>query len=209
MFWKALNWFKRAPPVIPKMDETAYSAYLFSKAEWDQQYASGRWDYLRTTGEAAHYGVILSYLYTIEYPHRILDIGCGEGLLHAMLDPQRYERYIGIDVSLEVISRLNPRVDTKTVFVCADARTYNVESSEQFDVIIFNECLYYFEDPLGVSQRYAQHLAPNGALIVSMYAEDQTRRIWRMLDSVYQIEDEVHVTNRSGVAWTIKLLRPG
>lgn len=207
MLRKAMSWLKRIGPQDPSVNNDTYTADLFSKEEWDRQYTNGRWDYLRTIGEAAHYGIILSYLYAIGHAYRILDIGCGEGLLHAMLDPQRYGRYVGIDVSSEAIGRLSHRLNAKTVFVSADARTYNVDNGEQFDAIIFNECLYYFEDPLGVSQRYTQHLAPNGVLIVSMFAEKQTQWIWQMLDSVYHVEDEVQVTNRSGIAWTIKLLR--
>jgi hypothetical protein len=70
---------------------------------------------------------------------------------------------------------------------------------------VFNECLYYFDDPVGVLRRYERLLERAGILIVSMHATHRNRRIWKAVEGHRRAEDEIQVTNRSGTSWTIKV----
>jgi 2-polyprenyl-3-methyl-5-hydroxy-6-metoxy-1,4-benzoquinol methylase len=132
-----------------------------------------------------------------------LDVGCGEGILQELLSSQ-YSRYVGIDIAAEAIRRATLKQDEKTIFVTADASKYTPD--EQFDIIIFNECLYYFEDPLSIMRRYERFLKEDGIFIVSMYILEKNLGIWRMLEAEYAVMDEVQVSHKSGISWIIKVI---
>jgi SAM-dependent methyltransferase len=174
----------------------------------DAEYAAGSWDYLRGIGELARFSVVAGYCHFLKPGGSILEIGCGEGILNERLDPGRYGHYLGIDVSAEAIARARPR-EGKATFLCADATTW--ETGARFDLIVFNECLEYFDDPLALVRRYESFLAPGGLFLVSMFVGVDTvraRRIWRRLESTYRVKDETRVTNQAGYSWTVKVLRP-
>lgn len=177
------------------------------REKMDSDYAHGKWDYLRGIEELGRFSLLVGYCHFLKPGGRILEIGCGEGILQGRLDPARYSRYVGVDVSAEAIQRA--RSDEKTAFVRADAAVW--EPGEAFDLIVFNECLEYFDDPLAVVRHYEPSLAPGGAFLVSMFAGVETARtlrIWRWLESVYAVEDATRVTNRAGLTWVLKVLRP-
>lgn len=180
------------------------------REKMDSDYAHGKWDYLRGLDELGRFSVLVGYCHFLKPGGRILEIGCGEGILQERLDPARCSRYVGVDVSAEAVRRANARAgDGKTVFVCADAALWQPE--ETFDLVVFNECLEYFDDPLAVVRRYEPALAPGGAFLVSMFTGVETARtlrIWRWLESVYAVADATRVTNRAGLSWILKVLIP-
>jgi SAM-dependent methyltransferase len=183
-----------------------------SRERLDREYARGSWDYLWSLGELARFSVLAGYCHFLKPGGRLLEIGCGEGVLQARLDPARHTRYVGVDISAEPIERARARTKgdgERTAFVSADAAAW--EPRETFDLILFNECLEYFEDPLALVRRYEPFLAPDGAFLVSMFAGVdtlRTRRIWRWLEEVYDVEDATRVTNNAGLTWVLKVLRP-
>lgn len=181
-----------------------YRSVRVAREEWNLQYSLGKWDYLRQVGELAHYSVIAGYCHYFKPGGRLLDIGCGEGILQERLCSPGYSRYTGIDISEEAICTASGRQDEKTSFVQADVREYRPEGLS--DIIIFNECLYYFQDPLSIVKRYENFLTEDGLLIVSMFVTEKTGRIWKILEESYIVQDEVFVKNKSGVSWNIKVL---
>ena len=82
----------------------------------------------------------------------------------------------------------------------ADAAEY--ESDERFDVIVFNECLYYFDDPLALVRKYerfyatmassssrcTESTAPSGSGLhsfgcmraLTVFASARQRQIWNI-----------------------------
>ncbi|HEX7116801.1 MAG TPA: class I SAM-dependent methyltransferase [Steroidobacter sp.] len=137
-----------------------------SRAAWESQYRHGHWDLLADTRELARYSVLAGYV--LLYPRaRVLDVGCGDGLLALRLNGS-YQSYLGIDLSETAIERARARVpSSRARFLQANAETR--VPSGRFDVIVFNESLYYFERPLAVFDRYASRLADGGAIALSMY----------------------------------------
>jgi SAM-dependent methyltransferase len=181
------------------------------REKMDSDYAHGKWDYLRGLDELGRFSILVGYLHFLKPGGRILEIGCGEGILQERLDPARYARYLGVDISAEAIRRAASRTadDGRISFVCADAAAW--QPDERFDLIVFNECLEYFDDPLGVVRRYEPGLVPGGLFLVSMFTgvdTARTRRIWKWLESVYAVEDRTRVTNRAGLSWILEVLRP-
>ncbi len=196
-------------PLVKKLTDRLlkilpYRPVKVAREEWNSQYSLGKWDYLRQVSELAHYSVIAGYCHYFKPGGSFLDIGCGEGILQERLCPSGYSRYAGVDISEEAIGLASGRQDEKTFFVQADVTEYQPDSLS--DIIIFNECLYYFQDPLSVVKRYESFLTKDGLFIVSMFATEKTGHIWKILEQFYAVQDEVFVKNRSGVSWNIKVL---
>jgi 2-polyprenyl-3-methyl-5-hydroxy-6-metoxy-1,4-benzoquinol methylase len=172
---------------------------------WDAEYASGYWDYLQSLGELAHYSIIVGYCRFFESAPAILDVGCGTGTLQKLLRPF-YASYVGIDLSEEAIARAVPTSDANTSFACADASAFVPPG--KLDVVIFNECLSYFEQPLALVRRYETCLAPGGVIVASNVIRRRTRAARAMLASSYVPLDRVTVANAAGVRWEVQMIRP-
>jgi len=186
-----------------------YNPMNGDKSLLEAEYSGGVWDYLRDLNELARFSVVSGYCHFLKGNGSILEIGCGEGILQERLCPLKYSRFVGIDISAEAIRRTSRKQDHKTSFFVEDARVYH--PNDLFDVIIFNECLEYFQDPLGLVQRYESFLETGGIYIVSMFTATDTARtkhIWKMLESVYPVEAQTRVSTRPGYTWNIKVLIP-
>jgi natural product biosynthesis luciferase-like monooxygenase protein len=107
-------------------------------------------------------------------PRRVLEIGCGTGLLAFRLAPQ-IEHYTGVDVSPSAIERLKAlttergltNVDLRVA--AADAALADPDLAGPFDAIVLNSVVQYFPDVdyLGrVLARAAAVTAPGGAIFV-------------------------------------------
>lgn len=172
---------------------------------WDAEYRRGRWDYLRSLDELAHHSVIAGYCKFLRAGGAILDLGCGEGVLIDIMDPQAYSEYLGVDIAPAAIERALARYNGKRRFVVADISAY--QPPKRFDIVIFNESLYYLSDPLAVMRHYENYLAADGMFIVSMYLYEKAP-LWRRLGAVYDVIDSTAVANKKGMVWHCKVLQP-
>jgi 2-polyprenyl-3-methyl-5-hydroxy-6-metoxy-1,4-benzoquinol methylase len=168
---------------------------------WDRQYRSGVWHYMANLEECSRYSPIVGYMVYLKPGGSVLDVGCGEGILYKRYQPYGYAFYQGIDISETAIATLTQAHHAKTLFVQADAETY--EPSQQFDVIVFNETLYYLNDPISTFTRYAHLLKPQGILIVSTYRNStRAMAILRRLKALHPLLDEIETTHRkSAKSW--------
>lgn len=174
----------------------------------EQQFRFRKWDYLEELPELSRYSIIVGYCQFFS-AKTILDVGCGQGILAARLKALPYEEYLGVDFSSQAIHEARQKTgDQRTQFIIAEATEF--VAPRKFDVIIFNECLYYFENRHSVLQAYVQALTPNGFMLVSMYNTFRTRAIWPVIETDMVVEDEVVVTNyvknKAKVTYTIKKL---
>lgn len=182
----------------------------------NDQYRKGKWDYLWSLSEFARFSVVAGYCRLLRPGGCVLEVGCGEGVLQDRMDQSSYRKYVGIDLSDDAIQRAQARVQSTAAngllpvtFVVADALAY--VPSETFDVIVFNESLDYFADPVAAVSRYERFLTGNGIFIVSNFRGPDTMRwkqIWRRLAHVYTTDDATSVTNNSGMTWDIRVLSP-
>jgi 2-polyprenyl-3-methyl-5-hydroxy-6-metoxy-1,4-benzoquinol methylase len=176
--------------------------------DWENEYSSGRWSYMKGVHELARYSVIVGYYGFFRPGGTILDVGCGEGILQQKLAPLGYHRYLGIDVSANAITKAGIHGDSRTEFRHTDIESFVPD--QKFDTIIFNEVLYYFPDPVDIVRRLADSLAPGGIMIASIWTSPCARRrslqIWRLLDSIVEIIHSTTAASRE--IWTIKVLRP-
>lgn len=76
---------------------------------------------------------------------------------------------------------------------------------ESFDVIIFNEVLYYSLNPLSLMKQYEDGLKADGIFIVSMLRCKESTFIWKKLEALFPVLDETMVTH-GPKSWTCKVL---
>jgi SAM-dependent methyltransferase len=173
----------------------------------DEEYARGRWDYLNDLEEMTRYAVIIGYCEYGGDVSSVLDLGCGVGILRRWLRPLEAVEYVGVDLSnVAIETARRDCTDAKTTFVTMDVATFVPD--RKFDVIVFNEVLYYFEHPDEILRRFATSLAENGRFVISLWDSPESRRAWRRSRGDVHILDEVQIRHRSGVAWQIRLCRP-
>jgi ubiquinone/menaquinone biosynthesis C-methylase UbiE len=170
---------------------------------WDSEYASGFGERLKLPGEAEHHRKLVELLVEAGKNKKILDVGCGEGLILDYL--KNYESYLGLDFSEVALRAASSRVDAKTAFVQGAAESFVPEGD--FDAIVFNESLYYFKKPLKVARHYARFLRRDGVMAVSIFTKtEKVRRLAQDLAARYEVVREEIVSNERG-SWYCLLLR--
>jgi 2-polyprenyl-3-methyl-5-hydroxy-6-metoxy-1,4-benzoquinol methylase len=174
----------------------------------DSQYASGEWDYLRSIGEAPRFGVVSAYCSHLAAGGSILEIGCGDALLFEKLDRENYGHFTGVDISQIAIDRTRKFWNDKTDFHCSDAETFTPD--RLYDLVVFNEVLEYFDDPLALLRRYEAFVSPNGHFVVSMFAgleTARTRKIWSRLADRYALVAKAQVSTLRRYRWNIRVFK--
>ncbi len=172
---------------------------------WDQEFVSGRWDYLGKVGEMPRYAVIAGYYRASPANDTVLDVGCGTGILQPWLERVGYGLYRGVDLSVTAIEQAQRCANQTTHFEVANAETY--VPPRTFDVIIFNEMLYYMTDPVRELRRYSQYLAPKGTYIISLWECRESWRVWHKCRTRLTLLDETRI-GRGGLSWRIRLCQP-
>ncbi|GCF11556.1 hypothetical protein KDI_51200 [Dictyobacter arantiisoli] len=134
-----------------------------------------------------------------EYPVRILDIGCGTGLLLQSLAARlpRAELY-GVDASQAMLDQARlllkdhaqVHLEQRTVKGGELAAHYEPAF---FDLITCTNVFHYFNDPVEVLSELATLLCPQGQLVI----EDYTRRgfpfPWMLFERIITYLDPQHV----------------
>jgi 2-polyprenyl-3-methyl-5-hydroxy-6-metoxy-1,4-benzoquinol methylase len=208
-----LSYLKRFGGAVPRtVDKLRKREKLFvhirSKEAWEQDYRQHKWDQLVTkfteAGNLAIIGFMLAF--AIRKQHlRLLDVGCGNGALLKLLQGLTAKvSYTGADISAESLAQLKaqyPEVET----ICADMSRVE-EIPGRYDVIIFNECLYY-TDYDAVIDHYRTKLEQDGLMIISMVNNAGRGFIWRRIESKMDALLSFTVRNdHSKDTWTVKLL---
>ena len=98
---------------------------------------------------------------------RILDLGCGYGALNEYLNKKDFSYYLGIDLSDNAISKAKKKEYSNSEFKVADI--HNFVPNDKFDIIIFNEVLYYLENQMEIVDKFALYANSKGFFIFSFY----------------------------------------
>jgi 2-polyprenyl-3-methyl-5-hydroxy-6-metoxy-1,4-benzoquinol methylase len=175
-----------------------------AQSRWDERWADPSFYGAHQLDELAHYSILAGYAKELKPGGSILDVGCGDGILRAHLHADSFSKYVGIDFP-EAVGRAARRMDARTSFAAADMRAY--ETAERFDAIVFNESLYYVENPIGELNRFAGFLAPGGVLLVSMHRKPKSEKIWADVARAFEMLDRVTIANRGGTEWILGACR--
>jgi SAM-dependent methyltransferase len=178
-----------------------------SRETWEAQYEHGGWEFMRALDELPRYSVIAGFLHRLRPGGSVLDVGGGEGILREHLLPFGFSRYLSVDLSEAAARRGAERVervgdDPRSSFVAADAEAFVPPG--RFDAIVFNECVYYFEDPVGTVERYRGFMEPGGLLLVSMFRSRRSDVIRRRLEERLSRIEEISLVHCKGT-WVVSL----
>jgi 2-polyprenyl-3-methyl-5-hydroxy-6-metoxy-1,4-benzoquinol methylase len=197
-----------------------------SAQDWEAQYSAGGWDFLTQLSELPRYSVLAGYVCHLSRGGAVLDVGCGQGILLRSLPDAAYSKYVGIDLSASAIAaaqeqrrelqrpeppalqQQEPQQNQRSTFLSADCESY--VPGEKFDVIVFNEVLYYLRDPQQLVERYAQSLRGGGVMLVSMCtAARGSAAILGQLKAHYATVAETLVRDgETRVSWACAVFRP-
>jgi SAM-dependent methyltransferase len=172
---------------------------------WEAQYRGGHWELMRGLDELSRYGTIAAYLRRLHAGGRVLDVGCGEGILREHLGPGPYT---GIDVSAVAVERARAAADDRAEFHAADAEEWSpADPGTRFDAIVFNECVYYFTRPVDTVRRYRQWLAPGGTVVVSTFRSRRADGVRRRLVAELPPFEQVEIAHPRKGRWVVSLHR--
>ncbi|MCL4423914.1 MAG: glycosyltransferase [Firmicutes bacterium] len=97
---------------------------------------------------------------------RVLDVGCGSGLLGKELKAKGVAHVTGIEINPEAANRAKVHLDRVLV---GDVEKLEVDFSEgEFDWIIFGDVLEHLRDPWQLLNRYRRYLSPAGQVVASI-----------------------------------------
>jgi SAM-dependent methyltransferase len=164
---------------------TRYAGSAMRRCSFNQYYKSGRWDYLDSDHSEEMVKVVEKYANR----GRILDMGCGPGILASLLNPGSFEYYRGVDASSEAIALARKRAGEKVHFDIGDIQSYECEDS--FDLIVFEESLYYvpfFRHRL--LKYYAKRLRLKGLFIVTVADPARFAGMIRMIRRNFQVLED-------------------
>ena len=176
--------------------------FNISEDEWNQQFSTGKWDYLgKVPVERARSAVIIGV-----FGHgklKVLDVGCGEGLLTDFLFPDQQKGYLGIDISKAAIS-IAKNKRNRYSFKQTRAELFEPSNDQgPFDLIVFNEVLYYF-DHIQLMKKYSTSrlLAPDGVIIISVWYMSNMNHLKSTIFSdarnLFDVIDAIDISGMSG-----------
>jgi len=175
-----------------------------AREDWDAQYQTSKWAFMRGLDESSRYAVIIAYMSGLKPKGAILDVGCGDGILFERYRPYGYLRYVGLDISEVALAKLSPKQDARTTFLCADAENY--QPTELFDTIVFSESQYYFSNPVFTLRRYGDSLKPDGVMVLSTYTRShRAMAILRCIKRYYSLVAETNI-RQGASSWCCTVL---
>ena len=173
-----------------------------TKKQWDSQFAAGIWDRLLegqpNTGEIARR--IGEYAERKGGTIRVLDVGCGNGGLARLIVGNPRIEYVGTDISSSAIARAREAAPAGT-FIEGSA-AYPPERAGTFDIIVFNEILYYL-DPETVLANYRSCADPGTEVHISIVRSWRSRFLWRRIRHFVRISRFTAIAGYDKNRWDI------
>jgi 2-polyprenyl-3-methyl-5-hydroxy-6-metoxy-1,4-benzoquinol methylase len=179
-----------------------------AKGVWEKQYGGTDWDFLFSEDEKAHYLAIIAQINNQSTAPKMLDIGCGHGVLYNYFKKSLTVAfgYTGIDISENAIKKANEQ------FPEADFKVVNYDFApvnDKFNIVIFNEVVYYFVKPIKMLQKaFDENLLPGGVVVISMYkdAAGKNQLLWNTIGDQFKVLAQETVVNDKGASWTVKTI---
>ncbi len=159
-----------------------------SKEDWEKQYTEGKWNHLDTLEESGRYAIIGLYCNWFHKQPDVLDVGCGTGIITNYI---KFKNFLGIDISEDAIQKANKKENC--AFLATNAEEFRTD--KKFDVIIFNEILYYL-DAIKIMKKYEEFLNPEGIFVISIWENPRTKLVWDLIEFEYDCKDYIQVVNK-------------
>ncbi|MGD0660311.1 MAG: methyltransferase domain-containing protein [Syntrophorhabdales bacterium] len=200
------------------------------RKRWEQEFTRGDWEYLKSEHQIPRYAVLCSYMKHLGRPISLLDVGCGEGLILNFCGREWLPNYWGLDISQTALDRITS-LSSADRLICSSLEDFSTD--RKFDVILFNEVLYYTADPFSHLERFRDYLKPGGVFLISTCKQSgwfsshdcsitsvlrfwrspinrSMRSVWRLVDRCkWKRLDEVVIRNISRkTSYRIALIQP-
>jgi 2-polyprenyl-3-methyl-5-hydroxy-6-metoxy-1,4-benzoquinol methylase len=206
--WHRLQrrWLTERPP--------NYIPVSMNREKWNESYAQKKMDYLGELPELLRYSALagLVHYFFPDGQSHILDVGCGTGLFRHHLRYYPFGYYEGIDISDVAITEAQAayQQDARTVFHQGNVDTYEFPVA-QFHLVVFEEILYYLENPKGIVDRYTEALTPGGIVLISLYQDwpAKAMAIEQQLAEDYALLDKTTaISDMTRASWCFYAYRP-
>jgi 2-polyprenyl-3-methyl-5-hydroxy-6-metoxy-1,4-benzoquinol methylase len=171
-----------------------YRPATWTAEEWRHGYEGGGLDYFGELAELGRYSMIVGYLANLGGRPRVLDVGCGSGVLRSRLALVPFERYVGVDPTAAAIDLARRWEDDRTSFVVSD---FLAAELPRFDVVVANEVLTMVPDAPATVDRIAGVVRPGGHVVTSIARHPGDVFLWRLLDARFRPIDAVTVRNEA------------
>lgn len=178
-----------------------------TKSAWEKQFSTGVWDYLYQPEEVGHYEAIVALYQKHCSNGSVLDVGCGQGVLYDYFRRRlnRKLNYLGIDISKSAVDIAQNNFD-EVNFIQLDFDSKQLD--QKFDVIIFNETLYYFNRPLKKIESCISHnINAHAYFIISMCQYNTHDILWKKLSEKYDFLEFREITNEKNQQWKVGLFK--
>jgi len=148
-------------------------------------------EYLKSSSNQKRWGEELISKINFKGNERVLDIGCGDGVLTALIASRVPEGHVlGIDSSPEMINlaktlfpqEKHPNLEFKVL----DVREMDFE--REFDVVFSNACLHWVKDHLPVLEKIKKSLKPGGRIYLQMGGKGNAEGVIRAFEKVMKRE---------------------
>ena len=178
---------------------------------WDGVYRRNYAEKLNSTAQRARNHLISGMIADVSEEHsRILDVGCGVGTIYRLIRHHVVD-YKGIDMSQIAIAQCARTFGTQPGVSFEVAQFENFESAPTFDVIVFNEVLYYFQlRHIRRAVRKAISLLKDekSLLIISMSDNPKAKLIWFLCRDLLKPIQTIDVKTDRRNRWTVKAFAP-
>lgn len=135
-----------------------------------------------------------------DHPLRVLDAGCGTGLLLEQLIPLiPHAEWYGVDESQEMLSQAAlllqsyPHMHLVRASLRAGVTAGLPFQPASFDLIICTNTLHYLEDPAAVLLGLKQLLTPQGQMVIEDYARRGFPFPWKVFEWFIKRDDPGHI----------------
>lgn len=171
---------------------------------WNHKYASNNWDNLHLENE--RFNAVINMCYSVNTNPSILEIGCGEAVMFQKMKDKAITYFTGVDISDVAIERAKPLEQDNIRFEVGDMETY--EPKKSYDLIIFNESLYYSKRPELILKKIVKHLAPNGYIIITAIENKYTAHLWPAVHSLHWSQASEAIIEVKSDKWFVKMYQP-
>jgi trans-aconitate methyltransferase len=171
---------------------TRFGAKAVKKKCFDEKYRNGEWKF-ENNCEPELVSVIEKY----SRGGGILMLGCGPASVARILVPKVCSSFLGVDISLEAITRAQLQQAENIRFELGDF--VKAEYSGRYDIILFSESLYYV-NPLArraLLARLAGNLNEKGWIIVTIAQPLRYHGIIDMIRRHFNVVEDRRFDNSS------------
>ncbi len=132
---------------------------------------------------------------------RILDVGCGEGIVGRRLLERGAGEVVGVEISPDVCERAEKNL---TGVICGDIEEMDLRFSEgYFDCIILADILEHLKDPLSTLKKLRKSLSDSGVVVASI-PNIRFYNIINMLVEGYRMYEDSGILDRTHLRFFTK-----